>query len=151
MKKLKLVLSALLIMICVNMSANAATIGYADFEKVLTEYCFARNAYKDIDNKLTELQQYAIDKDKQYKAIESPIQKKTFEDQIQREFQAKEERIYNLKTQKEEVIRNNVLEACRSVAANKKLDTIIDASVIYAGGVDVTNDIIQYLNTVKKQ
>lgn len=151
MKKLKLVLSALLIMICVNMSANAATIGYADFQKVLTEYSFARNTYKDIDNKLTELQQYAIDKEKQYKAIESPIQRKTFEDQIQREFQAKEERLYTLKNQKEEVIRNNILEACRSVAANKKLDTILDAAVVYAGGIDVTNDIIQYLNTVKKQ
>ncbi len=146
----KIILTALLIMFSFNLSANAATIGYADFQKVLTDYTFARNAYKDIDNKLSELQQYAIDKDKQYKNIESPIQKKTFEDQTQKEFQAREERIYNLKNQKEEVIRNNILNACKSVAAAKKLDAIVDGGVIYAGGVDVTNDIIQYLNSAQK-
>ncbi len=147
MKKIRLILSALLIMLCANMAANAATIGYADFEKVLSDYSYARTAFKDLDNKITELQQYAIDKDKQYKALESPIQRKTFEDQIQREFQTKEERLYNLKTQKEKVIRDNILAACKSVAAAKKLDAIVDGGVIYAGGIDVTNDIIQYLNS----
>lgn len=143
----KIILTALLIMFGFSLSANADTIGYADFQKVLSDYSYARSAYKDIDNKLSELQQYAIDKDKQYKNLESPIQKKSFEDQTQREFQAKEERIYNLKNQKEEIIRNNILNACKAVAATKKLDAIVDGGVIYAGGVDVTNDIIQYLNS----
>ena len=137
-------------MIATNLSVNAATIGYADFQKVISDYTFARNAYKDIDNKLLELQQYVIDKDKQFKAIESPIQKKTFEEQIQKEFKAKEERIYNLKTQKEKAIRENVLAASKAIAASKKLDVILDYGVVYDGGVDVTNDIIQYLNTQKK-
>ena len=150
MTKFKLILAALLIMFAVNMSANAATIGYADFQKVITEYTFARNAYKDIDNKLLELQQYVIDKDKQFKAIESPIQKKTFEEQIQKEFKTKEDKIYTLKTQKEKIIKDNILAASKAVAAAKKLDVILDYGVVYAGGVDVTNDIIQYLNTQKK-
>jgi len=150
MYKFKFILTALLIMFAANLSANAGTIGYADFQKVLSDYSFARNTYKDIDNKLIELQQYAIDKDKQYKAIESPIQKKTFEEQVQKEFRVKEDKIYSLKTQKEKAIRDNVLAACKSVAAAKKLDVILDYGVVYAGGVDVTNDIIQYLNTQKK-
>ncbi len=150
MFKLKFILTALLIMFAANISASASTIGYADFDKVLSEYTFARNAFKDIDNKLLELQQYAIDKDKQYKAIDSPIQKKTFEEQIQKEFQSKEDKIYSLKTQKEKVIRENVLAACKSIASSKKLDVILDYNVVYAGGVDVTNDIIQYLNSQKK-
>ena len=150
MKKIKFILTTMLIMLAVNLSANAATIGYADFGKVLNDYSFARNAYKDIDNKLTELQQYAIDKEKQFKTIESPIQKKTFEDQVQKEFRAKEDRIYDLKNQKEKVIRDNVMAACKSVAAAKKLDVILDYGVVYAGGVDVTNGIIQYLNAQKK-
>ena len=150
MKKIKFLLTALLIMVSVNLTANAATIGYADFDKVITQYSYARNEFKDIDGKLTELQQYVIDKDKQYKAIDSPIQKKTFEEQIQREFKTKEERVYNLKVQKEKEIRDAVLNASKAVAASKKLDVILDYGVIYAGGVDVTNDIIQYLNTQKK-
>ncbi len=151
MKKLQTILIATVVMFTAAMSANADSIGYADFQKVLTEYTYAKNAYKDIDNKLTELQQYAIDKDKQYKAIESPLQKKTFEDQVQKEFKAKEDRIYDLKVAKENEIKNNVLAASKAVAASKKLDVILDYSVIYAGGVDVTNDIIQYLNGPKKK
>ena len=68
MSKIKFILTALLVMAAANLSANAMTIGYADFQKVLSEYSYARSAYKDLDNKLLELQQYAIDKDKQYKA-----------------------------------------------------------------------------------
>lgn len=150
MFKIKFILTALLIMFATNLSANAATIGYADFQKVLTDYKYARNAYKDIDNKLMELQQYIIDKEKQFKTIESPIQRKTFEDQIQKEFKAKEERVYNLKVQKEKEIQNNILAASKAVAAAKKLDVVLDYSVVYAGGVDVTNDIIQHLNSPKK-
>lgn len=151
MFKFKFILTTMLIMLAANLSANAATIGYADFQKVINDYTYARNAYKDIDNKLLELQQYAIDKDKQYKTIESPIQKKTFEEQIQKEFRTKEERIYNLKQQKETEIRNSILAACKAIAASKKLDVILDYGVVYAGGVDVTNDLIQYLNTQKKK
>ncbi len=150
MKRIKLILAAFIIMLSANLYASAATIGYADFDKVLNEYSFARNAYKEIDNKSAELRQYALDKDKQFKAIESPLQKKTFEDQVQKEFAAKAEKINTLTAQKEKTIRDNVLAACKSVAAAKKLDAIVDSAVIYAGGVDVTNDIIQILNTPKK-
>lgn len=150
MLKIRFILTAMLIMFATNMAANAATIGYADYQKVLSEYKYAKSVYKDIDNKLLELQQYVIDKDKQFKAIESPIQKKTFEEQIKKEFKAKEDKIYNLKVQKETEIQNNILAASKSVAATKKLDVILDYAVVYAGGVDVTNDIIQYLNTAKK-
>ena len=151
MKKLKSILIVTLVMLTTALSASAESIGYADFQRVIEEYTYAKNAYKDIDNKLLELQQYAIDKDKQYKAIESPIQKKTFEDQIQREFKTREEKIYNLKVAKETEIKNNILNASKAVAANKKLDVVLDYGVVYAGGVDVTNDIIQYLNSPKKK
>ncbi len=150
MKKFKLILAALIIMFTVSLTANAYTIGYADFQKVLSEYSLAKNTYKDLDNKILELQQYSIDKDKQYKTIESPIQRKTFEDQVKKELETKEERIYNLKVSKENEIRNNILAASKAVATNKKLDVILDYGVVYAGGVDVTNDIIQYLNSQKK-
>ncbi len=150
MFKFKFILTALILMFATSLSANAYTIGYADFQKVISEYTYARNAYKDIDNKLLELQQYAIDKDKQYKTIESPIQKKTFEQQIQKEFKTKEDRIYDLKVSKEKEIQTNILNASKAVAASKKLDVILDYGVVYAGGVDVTNDIIQYLNSNKK-
>ena len=44
MKKIRLILSALLIMFCVNLTSEASTIGYADFQKVLSDYSYARTA-----------------------------------------------------------------------------------------------------------
>lgn len=151
MSKLKFTLAALTLMFVSSLAANAQTIGYADFQKVITEYTYAKTTYKNIDDEVSKLQQYAFDKEKQYKAIESPIQRKTFEEQIQKEFSAKEERVYNLKVAKEKEIKNDILNASKAVATSKKLDVIVDYSVVYAGGVDVTNDIIQYLNTQKKK
>ena len=55
-----------------------------------TEYYYAKNVYKELDTKALELQQYLIDKDKQYKAIESPIAKKNFEEKTAKEFKAKQ-------------------------------------------------------------
>jgi Skp family chaperone for outer membrane proteins len=52
MKRIKFILLALVAMVMANVSVEAATIGYADFGKVLTEYKYAKNAYKDIDNKI---------------------------------------------------------------------------------------------------
>ena len=123
MRKIKFILTALIIVFATSLSANAYTIGYADFQRVISEYTYARNAYKDIDNKLLELQEYAINKDKQYKTIESPIQKKTFEQQIQKEFKTREDRIYNLKVSKENEIRTNILNA-------SKLNEVIELVII---------------------
>ena len=150
MKTIKLIIAAAAVLFAFNNSAYAASIGYADFERVISEYSFAKNAYKEIDGKSAELRQYALDKDKQFKAIESPLQKKNFEEQVQKEFAAKAEKINTLTMQKEKVIKDNIISACKSVASSKKLDAVLDSSVIYAGGIDVTNDIIQYLNTSKK-
>ena len=150
MKKLRLVLSVLFILAAANSAAQASNIGYADFDKVLKEYNFAKNAYKEIDAKNAELRQYVLDKEKQFKNIDSPVKKKSFEEKTQKEFNAKTEKINELTAQKEKAVRDNILSACKSVAASKQLDAVVDGSVIYAGGVDVTNDILEILNASKK-
>ena len=80
----------------------ADTIGYADFKKIESNYSYAQKVYKDLDDKVLELQQYLINKDKEYKAIESPLSKKNFEEKTEKEYKAKEDAVLKLKLQKEE-------------------------------------------------
>lgn len=127
----------------------ADTIGYADFKKIENNYSYAQKAYKEIDSKVIGLQQYLIDKDKEYKAIESPISKKSFEEKTEKEYKAKEEAVLKLKLQKEEEIFNNIQSAAKIVSAQKKVDVVFDYRVILTGGVDLTQDIIDYLNNTK--
>ncbi|MBR6163213.1 OmpH family outer membrane protein [bacterium] len=150
MKKAAIFLSLLVAFFGVNLMADAQTIGYLDFQKVESEYNYAKRAYKELDNKALELQQYIIDKDKQFKAIESPVQKKNFEEKTQAEFKLKEESLYKLKMQKEDEIYNNIMNASKVVASNKKIDIVLDYRVVFTGGVDITKDIIQYLNNQQK-
>lgn len=147
MKGIKITVLTLALMLLVNLAAKAETIAYANFKKIESEYAYAKTSYKEIDNKVLELQQYVIDKDKQFKAIESPIQKKNFEEKIQKEYKAKEDEVLRLKLQKEDEIYQNIMNATKAVAATKNVDIVLDYRVIFTGGIDISNDVITYLNS----
>lgn len=150
MKKFKIsfLITALLAITAVQ--AQADTIGYADFKKIENNYTYAQKAYKDIDAKVLSLQQYLIDKDKEYKSIDSPLSKKTFEEKTEKEYKAKEDAVVKLKLEKENEIFNNIQNASKIVSAQKNIDVVFDYRVILTGGVDLTQDIINYLNGNKK-
>ena len=152
MKKFKLLLTtiaAVLFLSGLNTTAEAQTIGYVNYKTVESNYEFAKSAYKEIDTKYLELQQYLMDKEKQYKNIDSPINKKNFEDQVQKDFKAKNDEFTKLKMKRAEEVENNILKATQAVAAEKRIDVVLDYRVIFTGGTDLSEDVINYLNSGK--
>ena len=131
-----------------GLSVDAADeIGVANYRKIESEYNYAKQSYKQIDDKILELQQFVIDKDKEFKTIESPIQKKNFEERTQKAYKAKEDAVLKLKLQKQDEIYENIMNATKAVAKQKGLKTVIDYRVLFVGGVDISADVIKYLNT----
>ncbi|MBS6553504.1 MAG: OmpH family outer membrane protein, partial [Clostridium sp.] len=128
-------------------TANAQTIGYFNYKTVESNYEYAKSAYKEIDTKYLELQQYLMDKEKQYKNIDSPINKKNFEDQVQKDFKLKNDEFDKLKLKRAQEVESNILQATKAVAADKKIDIVLDYRVIFTGGVDLSQDVINYLNS----
>jgi len=122
-----------------------AEVGYIDYQKVLDSYPAAQQAIKDIDAKNLELQQYMVDKERQYKNLTTPVQKQNFETQTTNEFNAKREALYKLQQTKENQIMNQIQDAARAVMVSQKLDAILSDQVIFVGGVDVTDLVIQKL------
>lgn len=150
MKKLKALMLAVAAVFCVNLSAHAEfTVGYVNYKQVESNYEYAKNAYKEIDAKYLEIQQFLMDKEKQYKNIESPINKKNFEEDVQKDFKAKNDAFTKFKMKKAQEIETNILNATKAVAAEKKIDLVVDYSVIYTGGTDLSEDVILYLNSNK--
>src|SRR5574344_2874080 len=143
-KKLFLGLAVLAI-ISMNNSANAAGIGYIDYKKIQENYAAAKDAIKTVDAKALELQQYLVDKEKQYKALDTPVKKQNFEAKVAQEFKVKEDAYLKLKVKKEEEVYNKIQEAAKKVLVEQKLDTILDFRVIFVGGLDVTDLVIQKL------
>ena len=127
--------------------ADAASVGYINYPKVQDNFAFAQAAIKEVDAKALELQQYMVDKEKQYKALDTSLKKQNFEDATAREFNAKQEALVKLRTQKEEQVFNKIQAAAKQVLVEQKLDAIVDYRVIFVGGVDITDLVIQKLKS----
>lgn len=131
-----------------GLQANAE-VGYIDYQKVLTNYPAAQQAAKEIDAKGLELQQYMIDKEKQYKSLDTPLKKQNFEAQTRQELATKEEALYKLRQSKESQILTQVQTAAKSVMVTQKLDAVVSNQVIFVGGVDITDAVIQKLKEAR--
>lgn len=145
----KITLTALLVMagfLC-SVRAEAAGVGYINYAKVQENFTFAQQAVKEIDAKALEMQQFMVDKEKQYKALDTPLKKQNFEEQTAREFKLKEDAYMKLKAQKEEQVYNKIQAATKQVLVEQKLDAILDYRVIFVGGVDISDLVIQKLKT----
>ena len=144
LKKMALTLTLVLLM-SVNAKAMAEGVGFIDYKKVQDNYAYAQAAAKEIDAKALELQQFVVDKEKQYKALDTPLKKQNFEEKTKKEFEAKQSAYVTFKLKKEEDVYNKIQAAAKQVLIDQKLDAIFDYRVIFVGGLDVTDLVISKL------
>lgn len=148
MNKLKLMVlaTALLMFISINNAAFAGGIGYINYKKIQDNYATAKDAVKEVDAQALELQQYLVDKEKEFKALDTPLKKKNFEDKTAKEFKAKQDSYLKLKAQKEDEVFSKIQDAARQVLVEQKLDAVLDFRVIFVGGIDITDLVLGKLN-----
>lgn len=149
MNKMKFTIVALLVLVLTSLTAtaNAEGIGYINYKKVQDNYSFAKDAIKEVDAKGLELQQYLVDKEKEFKALDTPVKKKNFEDKTAKEFKAKQDAYITMKSQKEEAVFNKIQDAAKQVLVEQKLDAVVDFRIIFVGGIDITDLVIKKLNS----
>ena len=129
--------------------ANAGGVGYIDYAKVIDNYDYAKQATKEVDAKGLEMQQYLVDKEKEYKSLDTPLKKQTFEDRVSQEFKAKETAYLTLREKREKEVYTKIQDAAKAVMVEQKLDAIMDVRGVFVGGVDVTPNVIQKLKMSK--
>lgn len=147
--KISMVTVILSILVAVNTQAYAEGVGLIDYKKVQDNFAFAQAAAKEVDNKGLELQQFLVDKEKQYKSLDTPLKKQNFEEKTKKEFEAKQSAYVTFKLKKEEEVYNKIQAATKQVLIEQKLDAIFDYRVIFVGGLDVTDLVIAKLKSVK--
>lgn len=148
MKKMKIALVALAIVAMTGV-ANAAGVGYIDYVKVLDNYDYAKKATKEVDAKGLEMQQYLVDKEKEYKALDTPLKKQSFEEKTAAEFKAKEAAYVALKNKREKEVYDKIREAAKAVMVEQKLDAIMDQRGVFVGGLDISDMVINKLKGAK--
>lgn len=149
MKKIKLFVLTLAVILATGNNVFAEGIGFIDYQKVVESTPFARDAMKTLDSKALELQQYLVDKEKEYKAIDTPIQKKNFQDKVANDFKTKETAYLKLKAKSENEVYTKIKNAANEVMVQQKLSAIISDRAVFVGGMDVTNLVIEKLKGVK--
>ena len=103
MKNLKLALVGLSLLALTGV-ANAAGVGYIDYARVIDNYAYAKQVTKEIDAKGLEMQQYLVDKEKEYKSLDTPLKKQSFEERTAAEFKTKEAAYVSLKNKREQEV-----------------------------------------------
>lgn len=147
MNKIKLGVLAISLMVLtsINSAAFAGGIGFINYKKVQENYSYAKAVIKEVDAKGLELQQYLVDKEKEFKALDTPVKKKNFEEKTAKDFKAKQEAYLKIKLEKEEAVYNKIQDAAKQVLIEQKLDAIVDFRIIFVGGIDITDLVIQKL------
>ena len=148
MKNLKIGLVALAILAMTGI-ANAGGVGYIDYARVIDNYDYAKQVTKEVDAKGLEMQQYLVDKEKEYKSLDTPLKKQSFEDRVSQEFKAKEAAYIALREKREKEVYDKIQDAAKAVMIEQKLDAIMDIRGVFVGGVDITPSVIQKLKVSK--
>ena len=138
---------ALLLAFCLVTPAFAYTTGSINYREVMMNYSKAKAAQSEIEDRANELQRFLLDKEKDFKKIESPIHKKTFEEQTAKAFAQKQDAYQKFKLKKEKEIDDAIVAAIKTVAIENKVDSVVDARVMFFGAVDLTDKVIKKLNT----
>lgn len=148
MNKIKFMVLTVLVMFFTSMGsvAQASGLGFINYKKIQENYTYAKDAIKEVDAKALELQQYLVDKEKEFKALDTPVKKKNFEEKTAKEFKAKQDAYLTLKTQKEEAVYGKIQDAAKQVLVEQKLDAVVDFRIIFVGGFDITDLVLQKLN-----
>lgn len=148
MKNLKMALAALSVLIATG-AVYAGGVGYIDYVKVIDNYEYAQRVTKEVDAKGLEMQQYLVDKEKEYKALDTPLKKQAFEQKTAQEFKAREDAYVSLKAKREQEVYDKIREAAKAVMVEQKLDAIMDQRGVFVGGVDITDSVINKLKSAR--
>ena len=115
MKKIILTLIALNLML----PTFAGGVGYINYDKVITEYRFAQKTLREIEAKGKEIQQFLSQKEEEFDKLESPIQKKKFEADVQAQLKTKELAFNDFRNKKEELVYNRIHAVSEKIRLEK--------------------------------
>lgn len=124
----------------------AEVIGIVDFDKIVDNYSKVKTVSNEISDKYAEIQRYSLDKEREYKKLSTPLERKNFEETVSRELSKKQEAYLKLKEKKEAEIDAAIKNAIKQVAINSKVTTVVEKSVVFFGGIDLTDKVVNTLN-----
>ena len=146
MKKLLFLLALISI---ISAPCFASGVGYINYEKVAANYSYAKNTMFEIQAKGREIETFLRNKEVEFNKLETPLQKKKFQESVQAELKTKEDAFNKFREKREEDVYNRIHAVAEKIRLEKQLDVLLDARGVFSGGTDITDVLIQRLNQNK--
>lgn len=121
-------------------------VGYINYEKVASEYQFAKSSMREIETKGREIENYLKNKEIEFNKLETPLQKQKFQENVQAELKTKENAFNDFRNKREEEVYKRIYAVAEKIRLEKGLDVLIDARGVFSGGIDISDALIQRLN-----
>lgn len=137
----------LLALLVITAPCFAGGVGYINYEKVAANYSFAKNTMMEIQAKGREIDTFLRTKEVEFNKLETPLQKKKFQESVQAELKSKENAFNAYREKKEEEVYNRIHAVAEKIRLEKQLDVLLDARGVFSGGIDITDTLIQRLNS----
>ena len=144
MKKILVIISFL-----ITLPVFAGGVGYINYEKVAANYNFSRNSVIEIEAKAREIETFLKNKEVEFSKLETPLQKKKFQESVQAELKTKEEAFNKFRMKREEDVYNRIHAVAEKIRLEKGYDVLLDQRSVFSGGNDITDILIQKLNQVR--
>lgn len=142
MKKFLLIVLSL----AITTPCFAGGVGYINYEKVASEYQYAKASLREIETKGREIDNYLKNKEAEFSKLETPLQKQKFQETVQAELKAREKAFNDFRTKREDEVYKRIYAVAEKIRLEKELDVLIDARGVFSGGVDISDALIQKLN-----
>lgn len=126
-------------------TANAAGIGYVDYNKVSITYSLAKKYTAELDAKIVAIENYAKAQQAKANAAKTAAEKKTITDAAVKQVRAKQKEYADTRNKREQELTQKVVAAAEKVRISKNLDIIIKKDSRVTGGIDVTADVLNIL------
>ena len=139
----------LLCLLIITTPCFAGGVGYINYEKVATNYTYAKNTMFEIEAKGREIESFLRAKEVEFNKLETPLQKKKFQENVQAELKTREDAFNKFREKREEDVYNRIHAVAEKIRLEKQLDVLLDARGVFSGGVDITDSLIQKLNQNK--
>ena len=94
-----------------------------------------------------EIEIYLKTKEIEFNKLETPLQKQKFQETVQAELKTKENAFNDFRNRREEQVYQRIYAVSEKIRLEKGLDILIDARGVFSGGVDITDAVIQRLNS----
>jgi len=131
-------------------SADAASIGYIDIQKVFSSYHKTKTFQEQNQQKEKLLQEDIAAKQKQLEKEKnkgtSEIELRKLVDKYEKEIEPKRNEILNYQQKVMNEIKEEIVKATEEAAKKAGIDIVLDKQVFITGGVDISDKVIDVLN-----